>query len=407
MDQNIQGSADAEFRHQPLNLSREEIRLLQLLPSRGDDVVRCTLEHYEFNDHMPQHRALSYVWGKPTRLCQIQINERWFRVYPNLYDFLNMYHARVERPEHIWIDQICIDQSSDAEKSKQIGFMARIFKKTDNVICWLGRETAHGLLAMKLFNYARQHTEVARQEWHEIILQAFGRDGSGNLPLLSIEKRESLATSALSSFESNEYWSRLWVAQEVILAHNAVVFWGSSTTSLGRIRFFMDLQVTQPLVKSSPTPPLLYLLYRNERTPFDRPGSMMEAVTFLHEAGCSNPRDKVYAILSIIDPMYTIVVDYKKPVEEVLFDAMAAMVRRDLEPDPSEQTVRLVVQASFMLATQMLPERLERIERAKISAFMHACISKMLKPASGTTAIDASFGHFEESLQSLLAQHDC
>jgi len=41
----------------------------------------------------------------------------------------------------IWIDQICIDQSSPSEKSNQVSMMSNIYERALGVIVWLDPST--------------------------------------------------------------------------------------------------------------------------------------------------------------------------------------------------------------------------------------------------------------------------
>lgn len=49
----------------------------------------------------------------------------------------------------LWIDQICIDQNSNAEKSQQVKMMDIIFGRALKVFIWLGPATKRSDIAMK------------------------------------------------------------------------------------------------------------------------------------------------------------------------------------------------------------------------------------------------------------------
>lgn len=83
--------------------------------------------------------ALSYARGSEFPQRPIAINGAEFFVRQNLFDFLAV--AR-DQPQEIlfWIDQICIDQFSIAERSHQVPLMSRTYKDARHVIAWLGAE---------------------------------------------------------------------------------------------------------------------------------------------------------------------------------------------------------------------------------------------------------------------------
>ncbi|KAF1948809.1 HET-domain-containing protein [Byssothecium circinans] len=53
-------------------------------------------------------------------------------------------------PKYLWIDQLCIDQSSEKEKSRQVKRMAEIIEKAQYVIVWLGHDDQQSGTAMRL-----------------------------------------------------------------------------------------------------------------------------------------------------------------------------------------------------------------------------------------------------------------
>ncbi|KAI1319247.1 heterokaryon incompatibility protein-domain-containing protein [Xylariaceae sp. FL0255] len=52
----------------------------------------------------------------------------------------------------VWIDEICINQESEAEKGHQIGYMKKIYSHASKVVIWLGSETSHSEVVMETLN---------------------------------------------------------------------------------------------------------------------------------------------------------------------------------------------------------------------------------------------------------------
>ncbi|CAN9346234.1 unnamed protein product [Alternaria sp. RS040] len=86
--------SSAAFVHEPINQAVQEIRLISIIPETTGP-IRCNLIHVNLQSNpTPEYRALSYVWGPPSPVQEIQVNGRRFLVRQNLYDFI---HASRER----------------------------------------------------------------------------------------------------------------------------------------------------------------------------------------------------------------------------------------------------------------------------------------------------------------------
>jgi hypothetical protein len=88
-------------------------------------------------DQAPPYIALSYTWGDPNDPLPIVIDGIVVKVTRNLHSALtNLREDLVARP--LWVDAICIDQSDDDEKSKQVQLMGKIYQEALHVMVWLG-----------------------------------------------------------------------------------------------------------------------------------------------------------------------------------------------------------------------------------------------------------------------------
>ena len=147
------------FQYEPLQPNGNQVRLLCFSDDPGGQ-PGYTLKTFDINE-CPPYDALSYMWGPPLPTRIISLNKRSFEVRKNLWDFLD----RIERtditvldkgdchllhPTYLWIDQICIDQSSMGEKSHQVKRMSEIYKQSQRVIVWLGCDDPHSNTAMRL-----------------------------------------------------------------------------------------------------------------------------------------------------------------------------------------------------------------------------------------------------------------
>ncbi|KAH6846874.1 heterokaryon incompatibility, partial [Alternaria alternata] len=153
----------------------------------------------------PEYRALSYVWGPPSPVQEIQVNGHRFLVRQNLYDFIYAFRERLykfrggngyeDEVQWLWIDQVCINQALTGERNHQVKMMSDIYRRATYVYVWLGKSDGS--------------TEA-------VMRAKMSRDGT------STQAEDSIWTSALRSalrhFFGNPYWLRLWIVQEIMLA---------------------------------------------------------------------------------------------------------------------------------------------------------------------------------------------
>lgn len=176
-----------EYRYS--ELSRNSIRLLQLLPSRKNSTpLQGDIFEYPLQDSGTlscPYEALSYVWGSEEKPDCITINEHDLNITRNLYTAL--LHLRDHTcPRLIWIDAICINQDDkDKEKEEQIPLMPEIYARAQRVVVWLGdagedgdealeairRYTSEISLDIKLFAYSIQ--KLLQRPWFQRIWVRF------------------------------------------------------------------------------------------------------------------------------------------------------------------------------------------------------------------------------------------
>ncbi|KAK3331228.1 heterokaryon incompatibility protein-domain-containing protein [Apodospora peruviana] len=127
----------------PLNSTNNEIRLLRLLPARSrasrikGELFIASLE----NDPRPEYVALSYVWGKPTKVSKIHVGRERLGIARNLQRALKYIRPEQdEEPLVIWIDALCINQDDPEERGHQVQLMRKIYSKSIGTRSWLDVE---------------------------------------------------------------------------------------------------------------------------------------------------------------------------------------------------------------------------------------------------------------------------
>jgi hypothetical protein len=157
------------------------------------------------------------------------------------------------------------------------------------------------------------------------------------------------------------YWHRRWVAQELVLAKEAVIFWGDAefpfvdlANFLLQVGFSEDMKVCHPRSARGVfrtwqplAPSRTYLQEAGEPVPIQiahlrlesmkaesksgRPGkkSLLELLLRFRETKCALSVDKVYALLSMAADDSRVPVDYSLTLSQL---AKEIFVRRDIGP---------------------------------------------------------------------------
>ncbi|PMD30940.1 HET-domain-containing protein, partial [Hyaloscypha variabilis F] len=122
-------------------------RCLVLYPGTGESDIEVSLVPFSLQDDpdsiLKVMEALSYTWGVPTPAKIIRFRDeagRTLAVSPNLHDALvGLRQTNTCRSDGriMWIDQLCINQQDNDEKSKQVQMMGAIYSKASRVIIWL------------------------------------------------------------------------------------------------------------------------------------------------------------------------------------------------------------------------------------------------------------------------------
>ena len=189
-------SIDSCLIYEQLRLVDGEFRFLILHPARHKaEDIRCSLVNGVLELKTSSrcgYEALSYTWGDTTEWRTIFVNDAPFPVTPNLFVALK-YLRRPESSRKLWIDAICIDQTSLLEKTHQVGLMKDIYKGASRVLVWLGESDMD---IRKAITFLEQRTMFQ---------------------LLTRDELEPF-TSGLTKIFNRPWWSRMWVVQEVLVA---------------------------------------------------------------------------------------------------------------------------------------------------------------------------------------------
>lgn len=202
------------------------------------------------------YEALSYTWGKPEdQTFPITCNGQTLMVRKNLHDALPYLARRLKRAggphRQIWIDAVCIDQSNETEKFEQIHLMREIYRLAKEVVVWLGpgRGNGHNVAAFALIPLLAQ----IGKEAFEYSLDA--RQPEPNFSTAAMPDASSPVWDVLGNILFHDWYTRLWVVQEIALAQSAVALIGDDTLDFNVLKdslYFMMGIITNKSLNFGP-----------------------------------------------------------------------------------------------------------------------------------------------------------
>jgi hypothetical protein len=301
--------------------------------------------------------ALSYCAGDHRQTVEIKVNGVAFNVFAGLGAALQQIRLNEEdmggRMQMIWTDQICINQSDAIERAHQVLLMRDIYHNSGRVMVWLGDDLDNTRLRFLKHHYQNlreildsaddapdsRHTGdmgsdlPGAENTPEAILD-FATTGYANL-LLRYINNDGFARNwqSLRGFAAKPWWSRGWICQEIIVATSATLMFGNDAMDWQEfctvwpairktVRNFVQAVKDDPSLLDGPVREMLTNcgLSQFERIDFllgmqeawhehsDRKiGSVLESA---RSCQVTDPRDRVYAFLGLVDSGYKIEPDY-------------------------------------------------------------------------------------------------
>jgi ankyrin repeat protein len=278
------------------------IRLLRIKAGTGSEALHCQLVKRPLWD-AGDYAALSYSWGTEPPSSEIYIESRntsrfLFPVSPHLFSALKRL-----RNEHsvmnVWIDAICINQSNIVERAAQVQIMAQIFNAAREVRVWLGEYSGSG------------------DEFHTPDCELFW----------------SLCQ------HPSPWWTRLWIIQEcAYAASEPLIMLGACSMTFQQLieRWQSAVRVSGDLINSNLEDALTKNL-KFLQMPFDASVNLAHRLPLsqrLRETTgrhCSDPHDKIYALLSLIDEEEEkqLIPDYRKPFMDLMLEVLEVLRGHD------------------------------------------------------------------------------
>jgi len=321
-----------------LSLEPTSFRLLTLHPGTSGDPISCTLPSTDFECN-EDYEALSYTWEKHNGFAQVRLNGHNFdEATKNLVSALH--HLRdPDRTRTLWVDALCINQESNIEKTHQIRCMAQIYKRAKRVLVWLGEtiiEDGRDITsdAKDLLRNLASLSHEAAISWDQYKrIEETMNPAYCNL----VHAYYTCIPPLLRS----QWFSRVWVLQEVAMGKEVTVIrgsisleWSSIVDGLSALSQLEDQNTTLSALnryyRAKIKVSALCREFQNEESQWAlfRASKLADRLATLllltNGLGCTDPRDHLFALLNMagsqeeIEGVSSLMQDYNIPTEEVL-----------------------------------------------------------------------------------------
>ena len=205
--------------------------------------------------------------------------------------------------------------------------MDMVYRGAESVIVWLGTEADESTLAMETMSLIGKHMIFEKHTNSVKIIAPNSRlsELRNDHQKLIQEQQRWIACQSLLT---RPWFSRLWIYQEINLASDAFLTLGNYT--LPWEDFVTTFQwIRSQALPGSPMSKFLNLKLLEQINNLFSPNSRLYAdmLEDTKESYCSDPRDRVYALLGISSNNMGIIPDYEKTTEEVYTDLMCRNIR--------------------------------------------------------------------------------
>jgi hypothetical protein len=266
----------------------DSFRLISLEPGHSDDPLLIRLLNTTLHN-TESYEAISYVWGDASKSGSVQILDNGEDIEVRIDITQNCQAAlkslrRVDSPRVLWIDSICINQSSSAEKTHQLNLMAHIYKSASQVLVYLGEGTAVSDTAMKFIRELDEPSDYGNRN---------------TMDETQSDKQDE--RTAVNHLLESPWFYRVWVLQEITFAQKATVICGSQQVDWDSFKEFHHWNVSERWVKRPPYSVSYSAFWIANSSQLSYGDRLLKTLKDTRFCGATDPRDRLYAILPLID----------------------------------------------------------------------------------------------------------
>jgi hypothetical protein len=208
----------------------------------------------------------------------------------------------------VWADAVCINQEDIRERGHQVALTGRIYTSAAKVIIWLGPDTTGS--AQAAFTILRNHQSLSNIRTTDHVA-----------PLFELSRCD--------------YFKRIWVIQEAMLAVSGTVIWGDEQIDLPIISqgIWMVTQLADTIPGGRHA--FAWLSELAIRDPKDEGFDFFRVLQWARSRSCKDDIDRIYAFLGLpyLDKVAwnqvvkLINVDYTMPFSDLCFDLACCATR--------------------------------------------------------------------------------
>ncbi|KAI1090781.1 heterokaryon incompatibility protein-domain-containing protein [Rostrohypoxylon terebratum] len=304
--------------YESLPIDGSQIRLATILPGQKHKKVKCIVTKFPFakdSNSSLEYEALSYVWGDATE--------------------------RV-----IWIDAICINQTSIPERNQEVRRMSEIYSRAKNVIVWLGRidepDDAYHIDDGRASDNLRGLLDA--------LADCGPEDAEAAAVVLDRMYDPFYALQLPHNFFFRPWFNRIWVLQEITLAKTATIVCGDMSISWDRFEQALDAMRRLQLggythlwrLSGATRADSIWRCrmrtrsYGNEGRPSPLHVELADYLWQTRFYEQTEPRDRLFGILGLVKSDMRgeklLEIDYMKPVTDVFRDLSIFMIKNGMLP---------------------------------------------------------------------------
>ena len=333
----------------------------------------------------PPYYAISYCWGNPADLDIVLLGGKEMAVTRNCW--CSLWQARTQaKPGLYWIDSICIDQANLQEKATQVHRIAAIFANAIEVWACLGPDSDDsaflvqslvGLSPVDASSFIDPDPKGLSDEVRRRTINW----------LVSLDGNFRRFATALVAFGRRPFFSRMWIYQEISLASTVKMICGIGTanmqalkdivlvcsTLIMRFRPHQDYIIAQNRLmellaennyllvpnRSGHLQELSIIVHRlhsqkeNSRTiDFGSSDGIVAIQGAIQPLQCQDPRDKIFAIISVFGRSCNILPDYNISSFDLAIQVLGEYSRCGNLPDCVKLADKLCVNLRLDPSTQ-------------------------------------------------------
>lgn len=207
--------------------------------------LQCKLRIIDLDDpDRPPYYSISYTWGAADGIDAedaesmeslftntIVCEDKLLRVTENAHVALSQLRWR-GRACLYWLDAVSINQQDAEERSQQVALMGRIYAESERTMVWLGEcdNTTETFYREHVQSFCQVGHVQKRDESHRNIRDQLHR-GEGIAEFLALISLPTplVDVEGVQAFFARNWFQRLWVIQEVVLAKSIWFFCGGFT----------------------------------------------------------------------------------------------------------------------------------------------------------------------------------